>query len=158
LGLVCTLVRPPRLLLLDEPTVGVDPLARREFWAQVNSLAEQGVTVLVTNHFMEEAENCDRLAIMAEGRVLAEGTPEDMKARHGGPAGRAATMEDAFVHPSVWGFLFPLWYVPSSWPRCICPALVIYVLFIIGIGLMISSLSTTLHNPCWGRFSLSCRR
>lgn len=97
LALAVALMHGPEVLFLDEPTSGVDPLARREFWTQINSLADQGVTVLVTTHFMEEAEYCDRLVIMAEGQVLAEGTPEEVKARYGGAKGPEATMEDAFI-------------------------------------------------------------
>ena len=69
----------PEILFLDEPTSGVDPLARREFWQRINALAEQGVTVMVTTHFMEEAEYCDRLAIMADGRDPGLGTPAEIK-------------------------------------------------------------------------------
>ena len=97
LALAAALMHEPEVLFLDEPTSGVDPLARRDFWTQINSLADQGVTVLVTTHFMEEAEYCDRLVIMAEGRVLAEGTPGEMKERHGGTPDREPTMEDAFI-------------------------------------------------------------
>lgn len=97
LALAVALMHEPDVLFLDEPTSGVDPLARREFWTQINSLADQGVTVLVTTHFMEEAEYCDRLVIMAEGRVLAEGTPDEMKQRYGGAGGKEATMEDTFI-------------------------------------------------------------
>jgi ABC-2 type transport system ATP-binding protein len=97
LALACALMHEPEILFLDEPTSGVDPLARREFWRRINALADVGVTVLVTTHFMEEAEYCDRLVIMAEGRVLTEGTPEAIKdtARRGDRPD--ATMEDAFI-------------------------------------------------------------
>ena len=79
LALACALMHEPEILFLDEPTSGVDPLARREFWRRINELAERGVTVLVTTHFMEEAEYCDRLAIMAAGEILALGTPAEIK-------------------------------------------------------------------------------
>jgi len=87
----------PEILFLDEPTSGVDPLARREFWQRINRLADQGVTLLVTTHFMEEAEYCDRLVIMAQGEILAEGTPEEMKARFRSPELPKPTMEEAFI-------------------------------------------------------------
>jgi ABC-2 type transport system ATP-binding protein len=87
----------PELLFLDEPTSGADPLARREFWRRITALAEQGVTVVVTTHFMEEAEYCDRVAIMDAGRVLAERTPAELRRRTHPAAGRAPTMEDAFI-------------------------------------------------------------
>ena len=97
LALAATLMHEPEILFLDEPTSGVDPLARREFWHRINSLAEGGVTVLVTTHFMEEAEYCDRLVIMAEGEILAQGTPEEMKERYRSSSESEATMEDAFI-------------------------------------------------------------
>ncbi len=97
LALACALMHEPDILFLDEPTSGVDPLARREFWRRIGALAEAGVTILVTTHFMEEAEYCDRLAIMAQGRILAEGTTVAMKARLRRPGRPEPTMEDAFV-------------------------------------------------------------
>ena len=97
LALACALMHEPDILFLDEPTSGVDPLARREFWQRINALAESGVTVLVTTHFMEEAEYCDRLVIMAQGRVLTEGTPEAIKSAARRPERPDPTMEDAFI-------------------------------------------------------------
>jgi len=97
LAMAAALLHEPDILFLDEPTSGVDPLARRDFWQRINALAEVGVTVLVTTHFMDEANYCDRLVIMAEGEVLAEGTPADMKARFRSSTLPDPTMEDAFI-------------------------------------------------------------
>jgi ABC-2 type transport system ATP-binding protein len=97
LAMAAALMHEPDILFLDEPTSGVDPLARREFWQRINALAESGVTVLVTTHFMDEANYCDRLVIMAEGEVLATGTPADMKARFRCEEQPDPTMEDAFI-------------------------------------------------------------
>ena len=97
LALAAALMHEPDILFLDEPTSGVDPLARREFWQRINALAESGVTVLVTTHFMDEANYCDQLVIMAEGEVLAAGTPADMKARFRSSEQPDPTMEDAFI-------------------------------------------------------------
>ena len=97
LALAVALMHEPEVLFLDEPTSGVDPLARREFWAQINSLAEQGVTVLVTTHFMEEAEYCDRLVIMAAGRILSMGDPTAIKTAARSPEHPHPSMEDAFI-------------------------------------------------------------
>jgi ABC-2 type transport system ATP-binding protein len=97
LAMAAALMHEPEILFLDEPTSGVDPLARREFWHRINLLAERGVTVLVTTHFMDEANYCDRLLIMADGETLAQGTPAEMKARFRGPDLPDPTMEDAFV-------------------------------------------------------------
>ncbi|MBI1424216.1 MAG: ATP-binding cassette domain-containing protein [Gammaproteobacteria bacterium] len=97
LAMAAALLHEPDILFLDEPTSGVDPLARREFWDRINALAESGVTVLVTTHFMDEANYCDRLVIMAEGDVLAEGTPAQMKERFRSAALPRPTMEDAFI-------------------------------------------------------------
>lgn len=87
----------PDLLFLDEPTSGVDLLARREFWRRINTLALSGVTVLITIHFMEEAEYCDRLAIMAAGRILSLGDPASIKAAASTPEHPRPSMEDAFI-------------------------------------------------------------
>ena len=97
LAMAAALMHEPDILFLDEPTSGVDPLARRDFWRRINALAESGVTVLVTTHFMDEANYCDRLIIMAEGHVLAEGTPAEMKARFRSTKTPDPTMEDAFI-------------------------------------------------------------
>jgi ABC-2 type transport system ATP-binding protein len=97
LAMAAALLHEPDILFLDEPTSGVDPLARREFWQRINALAESGVTVLVTTHFMEEANYCDRLVIMAEGELLAQGTPAEMKARFKTEQQPQPSMEDAFI-------------------------------------------------------------
>ncbi len=97
LAMAAALMHEPDILFLDEPTSGVDPLARREFWSRINALAEAGVTVLVTTHFMEEAEYCDRLAIMAAGELLALGTPAEVKARTATAAHPHPDMEEAFI-------------------------------------------------------------
>jgi len=97
LAMAAALLHEPELLFLDEPTSGADPLARREFWRRITALAEQGVTVVVTTHFMEEAEYCDRVAIMDGGRILAQGTPADLRARARSDQQLTPTMEDAFI-------------------------------------------------------------
>ncbi len=98
LAMACALMHKPEILFLDEPTSGVDPLARREFWQRINALARAGVTVLVTTHFMEEAEYCDRLAIMAAGRILTTGEPAAVKAMARSAENPEPSMEDAFIH------------------------------------------------------------
>ncbi len=97
LAMAAALLHQPDILFLDEPTSGVDPLARREFWHRINALAEAGVTVMVTTHFMEEAEYCDRIAILAAGSLLALGTPAEIKARARTPQLPEPTMEEAFI-------------------------------------------------------------
>ncbi len=97
LAMACALMHEPDILFLDEPTSGVDPLARREFWNRTNQLAASGVTVLVTTHFMEEAEYCDRLLIMVEGRILTTGTPTEIKQQVSTAALPEPTMEEAFI-------------------------------------------------------------
>jgi ABC-2 type transport system ATP-binding protein len=97
LAMSAALLHEPDILFLDEPTSGADPLARRAFWRRITALAEQGVTVIVTTHFMQEAEYCDRIAIMDGGEVLAQGTPGEIRALAPPGEGREPSMEDAFI-------------------------------------------------------------
>ncbi len=98
LALACSLMHEPQILFLDEPTSGVDPMARREFWLQINGLAENHVTVMVTTHFMEEAEYCDRVALMMAGEILGIGAPSEIKKLAAEKTGvPVQTMEDAFI-------------------------------------------------------------
>jgi ABC-2 type transport system ATP-binding protein len=78
LGLACTLVRSPELLLLDEPTVGVDPLSRRELWEIIRKLVKEGMTVLISSSFLDEADACESVLVLNEGKKLAEGPPADV--------------------------------------------------------------------------------
>jgi ABC-2 type transport system ATP-binding protein len=93
LSLACALVHRPRLLLLDEPTVGVDPQQRVAFWAYFRRLAAEGVTIVISSHVMDEAERCDRLGFMRQGRLLAEGSAAELRTQTG-----ATTLEEAFLH------------------------------------------------------------
>ncbi|MDO5309892.1 MAG: ATP-binding cassette domain-containing protein [Planctomycetia bacterium] len=97
LALATATIHSPEALFLDEPTSGVDPLARREFWNRVNSFAEQGVAILVTTHFMDEAEYCDEVALIMNGRKIAQGAPEELKASVVTPERPDPTLEDAFI-------------------------------------------------------------
>jgi ABC-2 type transport system ATP-binding protein len=97
LAMAAALLHRPEILFLDEPTSGADPFARREFWQRITALAAGGVTVIVTTHFMEEAEYCDRALILADGKVLAQGSPAQLRALVPVQAGPVATMEDAFI-------------------------------------------------------------
>jgi ABC-2 type transport system ATP-binding protein len=97
LAMAAALLHRPEILFLDEPTSGADPFARREFWQRITALAASGVTVIVTTHLMAEAEYCDRAAILDNGKVLAQGTPAELRGRAPAEAGRTATMEDAFI-------------------------------------------------------------
>jgi len=97
LAMAAALLHRPQILFLDEPTSGADPFARREFWQRITALASSGVTVIVTTHFMPEAEYCDRALILDDGKVLAQGTPAELRALAPVQGGRVATMEDAFI-------------------------------------------------------------
>jgi ABC-2 type transport system ATP-binding protein len=108
LAMATALLHEPQILFLDEPTSGADPLARREFWRRITDLAERGTTVVVTTHFMEEAEYCDRILIQDAGHVLALGTPLEVRQqaqRHAPPGSMSGAengqdamgMEAAFI-------------------------------------------------------------
>ncbi len=97
LALACAVMHEPPILFLDEPTSGVDPVTRREFWTHINGMVEKGITVLVTTHFMDEAEYCDRIALVYRGQIIAAGTPDQLKNQVTTLEVPNPTMEDAFI-------------------------------------------------------------
>lgn len=98
LALSCSVMHKPRVLFLDEPTSGVDPITRREFWNHINGLVEKGGTVVVTTHFMDEAEYCDRIGLVYKSNLIRVGTPEELKASCASSEMPSPTLEDAFIH------------------------------------------------------------
>lgn len=98
LALACAVMHRPSILFLDEPTSGVDPLTRREFWNHINGLVQKGVTVMVTTHFMDEAEYCDRIALIYRGKVVVVGSPDELKSQAKTAEIAKPTLEDAFIH------------------------------------------------------------
>ncbi|MRE57982.1 ATP-binding cassette domain-containing protein [Morganella morganii] len=97
LALACALMHEPDILFLDEPTSGVDPLTRREFWLHINGMVDKGVTVMVTTHFMDEAEYCDRIGLVYHGKIIAAGTPDELKTSVADDTRPDPSMEDAFI-------------------------------------------------------------
>jgi ABC-2 type transport system ATP-binding protein len=91
-SLACTMIHEPKLLFLDEPTVGVDPELRAAFWEYFDLLKQKGVTIVLTTHYMDEAQHCDRIALLRQGQLLAEGTPASVI-----KSASAANLEEAFL-------------------------------------------------------------
>lgn len=97
LALSCSVMHHPDVLFLDEPTSGVDPITRREFWNHINGLVEKGITVMVTTHFMDEAEYCDRIGLVYRSKLIRVGTPDLLKAEAKTEQNPSPTLEDAFI-------------------------------------------------------------
>ena len=93
LALSCALLHDPAIVFLDEPTGGVDPEARRNFWDLIYQMAQQGKTIFVTTHYMDEAEYCNRVSIMNQGEIIALGSPKELKRKYG-----KASMQEVFIH------------------------------------------------------------
>ena len=93
LSLAIALLHEPRILILDEPTVGIDPVLRNKIWDQFNGMKANGITIIVTTHVMDEAEKCDQLGLLRDGRVLASGSPTELKEQT-----HTSTIEDAFLY------------------------------------------------------------
>ena len=106
LGLACALIRPPRLLLLDEPSVGVDPISRRELWKMVYDLVDQGIGVVWSTSYLDEAERCAQVFLLHEGKVLYEGPPRELTAQRRGPqffGGGGGASRTTASGPSAYG-------------------------------------------------------
>lgn len=93
LSLAIALLHKPRILILDEPTVGIDPVLRNKIWNQFNEMKANGITLIVTTHVMDEAEKCDQLGLLRDGKVLANGTPKELKEQT-----QTSTIEEAFLY------------------------------------------------------------
>lgn len=93
LSLAMAIIHNPKVLILDEPTVGIDPLLRKDIWCELYKMAERGVTIIVTTHVMDEAEKCHQLAMLRHGHLIASGSPEELQSRIG-----ASSIEDAFIY------------------------------------------------------------
>ena len=93
LSVACSVMHDPKVLFLDEPTTGVDPITRKEFWTHINGMVKKGVSIMVTTHFMDEAEYCDKIMLIYKGKNIASGTPDELKAL----VGPNASMQDAFI-------------------------------------------------------------
>jgi drug efflux transport system ATP-binding protein len=97
LAMACALMHGPDVLFLDEPTSGVDPITRREFWSHINGLVEKGVTVMVTTHFMDEAEYCDRIGLVYRGKLIALDAPDALKQSVRSVERPDPNMEETFI-------------------------------------------------------------
>ena len=97
LALACAVMHEPDALFLDEPTSGVDPITRREFWTHINGLVGKGLAILVTTHFMDEAEYCDRIALIYRGETIALGSPDELKSKAATKDIPDPSLEDAFI-------------------------------------------------------------
>jgi len=93
LALCCALIHKPEILILDEPTAGVDPVSRRVFWKMIYGLSAQGITILVTTHYMDEAESCDEISFIFEGKTIERGTPKALIEKNG-----CHNLEDVFIN------------------------------------------------------------
>ena len=98
LSMACALLHRPGILFLDEATSGADPMARREFWERIMALADQGVAVIITTHFLDEAEYCDRMVIMQAGAAVASGTVAEIREMGREKDGALPSLEEAFVN------------------------------------------------------------
>lgn len=101
LSLSCAIMHNPEILFLDEPTSGVDPITRREFWNHINSMVKKGVSIIITTHFMDEAEYCDRIALINQGKIIKIGSPDELKNSVATKENPFPTLEDAFVALSL---------------------------------------------------------
>jgi ABC-2 type transport system ATP-binding protein len=97
LSLACAVMHHPKVLFLDEPTSGVDPITRRDFWNHINGLVDKGTTVILTTHFMDEAENCDEIALVYAGNIINVGSPHQLKEIAKSKNLETPTLEDAFI-------------------------------------------------------------